>query len=271
MQFSQMYSSALDLELGTDDSTRLFTTARRKAAINRGVEEFADLTECLTRQSTVVSSHGVGEYDLLSTVNVPGGDLLRLSKQRPEFQHTSSGSTATVTYVSGEMFARRDVEWLNQYEPGWRTSTAGTPSFWYERMDGGKRLLGLYPPPEITSSESAKVVLNYVAKPQPLTDDTHVPFAFASTATGGSTGVRTDLDPYHQAVVHFAAYQLEKLRVNTEQSDRQLQVFLGYVQRCLQMMRPKGGQTVKLARSYLSESRRARGRDDLPAMRGWGY
>ena len=141
-------------------------------------------------------------------------------------------------------------------------------------MDGGRRYFGLVPPPDIGSSESGKVVLPYIAKPQALTDDTHVPFAFASTAAGPSTGVRTDLEPYHQAVVHYAAHQLEKLRVNTEQSDRQLQVFLGFVQRYLQMMRPKGGQTVKLARSYLAEPRRRRGAggSDLPSpMAGWNY
>ena len=45
--FSSLYSARLDRELGTDDSTVLFTTARRKAAINEGQAEFADLTECL--------------------------------------------------------------------------------------------------------------------------------------------------------------------------------------------------------------------------------
>jgi len=130
--FSHLYSSALDYELGTDDSTRLFTTARRKQAINEGIEQFADLTECFLRQSTIVSSHGVREYSLQSTVNVPGNDFVRLSRQRPEFQITSShgGSSAQVTYISGENFERRDVDWLNHYVPGWRDSTGGTPQYW---------------------------------------------------------------------------------------------------------------------------------------------
>lgn len=255
-QFSELYSSALHYELATDDSTRLFTEARRKAAINEGALTFADLTECLVRQSSVVSSHSVGEYNLLSTVNIPGGDFIRLAKQRPEYQFTND--TGTVTYTSGEDFVRRDVEWLNQFEPGWRSNTGGTPAFYYERVDGGRRLLGLYPPPEIDSSESAKVVLSYVAKPQTLSSDTDVPFSLASTAVGPSTGIRTDLEPYHQALVHYAAHKLEKLRGNDQASAGQLQVFLGYVERYLRSVKPKGGQTVKHARSYFAESRRGR-------------
>jgi hypothetical protein len=269
--FGHLYSSALDIELGTDDSTRLFTTARRKNAIQQGCEQFADLTECFQRQSTVVSSHGVGEYNLLSTVNISGGDYVRPSKQLPEYQITSSGSSGITTYISGEAFERRDVQWLNQYEPGWRQSTAGTPRFYYEREDGGRRFLGLYPPPDIGTSETAKVIWPYVAAPPVMTSDTDVPFTIQSTASGPSTGIRTDLDLYHQAAVHYAAHTLEKLRINTEASQMHLQVFLGWVQRYLGSKTPKGGQTVKFARSYFSEVRRA-GQDGLPRPQsGWNY
>ena len=245
--FSHLYSSALDRELGTDDSTRLFLSARRQSAINDGMLQFVDLTECALRQSTVASSHGVAEYNLLSTVSVPAGDYLRLSKQGPEYHHTDSNSV--VTYTAGEdLFPRRDIPWLNQYDPGWRSSTGGTPYCYYERTDGGRRLFGLGPPPEITSSATGKVVLPYVAKPNTLTSDTDVPFTFGST-------VRTDLEPYHQAVVHYAAYELEKLRLNTEASQAQLQQFLGYVARYAQLTEPKGPRQVRAARSYFSEAR----------------
>jgi hypothetical protein len=63
-QFSTLYTSRLDEELGTDDSTTLFTTARRKAAINRGLEQFAELTECYVRWSTLVITSTAAEYDL---------------------------------------------------------------------------------------------------------------------------------------------------------------------------------------------------------------
>lgn len=271
MNFGTLSSAALHIELGTDDSTRLFTDARRKAAVNAGVREFADLTECFIRQTTVVCSNATGEYNLLSTVNVPGADYVRPAKQRPEFQFTND--TGVTTYIGGDNFERRDPDWLNQYAKDWRSSTGGTPQFWYERMDGGKRLFGLTPPPLIDSSESAKVVLPYVAEPPTLVSDTDVPFTIASTASGASTGVRTDLDPYHQGIVHFAAYQLEKLRNEVQASQSQLQLFLGYVQRYLQNTTPKGGQTVKLGRSYFGEVRQ-RGQGSASAdgwMNGWGW
>lgn len=273
--FSHLYSSALHYELGTDDSTRLFTDARRKLAINEGIEQFADLTECFLRQSTIVSSHGVREYSLQSTVNVPGADFVRLSRQRPEYHHTSShgGSSAVVTVTAGVDFERREIDWLNQYESGWRASTGSTPRYWYERLDGGRRFFGLHPPPQIGSSQSGKVVLPYVAKPPTLTSDTDVPFSIASTAAGASTGIRTDLDLYHQAIVHYAAHKLEKLRVNQEGSDRQLQTFLGWVERYIADRRPKGGQTLRTGRNYFAEQRQRRGGGvDLPKpMSGWNY
>lgn len=272
--FKHGYSSALDYELGTDDSTILFTDARRKQAFNEGVQQFADLTECFTRQSSITSSHGVREYSLQSTVNIPGADYVRPSKQQPEYQLTSShgGSSAQVTYISGENFVRRDVDWLNRYEPGWRDSTGGTPQYWYERMDGGQRLFGMHPPPQIGSSETGKVVFPYVALPPTLTSDTDVPFSIASTASGASTGIRTDLDVYHQAPVHYAAHKLEKLRVNLEGSQSQMQIFLGWVERFINDRRPKGGQTLRTGRNYFAEARMRRGGAELPKpMTGWNY
>ena len=246
--FSHLYSSALTQELGTDDSTRLFTDARRKTAINNGFLTFVDLTECAMRQSTVTSSHAIAEYNLLSTVNVPGGDYLRLAKQGPEYHHSDSNDN--VTYAAGpDLFPRREIGWLNQYEPGWRDSTAGTPRAYYERADGGQRFFGLVPPPEITSSETGKIILPYLAKPAAMTSDTDVPFTFGST-------VRTDLEPYHQAAVHYAAHELEKLRLNEQASQAQLQQFLGYVERYHRLSQPKGGYQVRLGRNYFGEARR---------------
>ena len=270
--FSHLYSSALDYELGTDDSTRLFTTGRRKQCINEGLEQFADLTECYVRQSTIVSSHGVREYSLESTVNIPAEDFVRTAKQRPEYQLVSShgGASATITCVSGQQFERRDIDWLNQYEPGWRTSTGGTPRYWYERVDAGNRYLGLYPPPQIGSSQTGKVLFNYVATPQAMTSDTDVPF---SVASGQSTGTRTDLGVYQQALVHYAAHKLEKLRVNIEGSQTQMQIFLGWVERYISDRRPRGGQTIRTGRNYFGEMRSKRGSaGELPTpMSGYNY
>ena len=254
MNFSHLYSSALHQELGTDDSTRLFTDARRKAALNQAQLHWCDLTECAIRQSTVSCSNGVGEYNLLSTVNIAAGDYLRLAKQGIEVHLISSGSSASTRFIAGPDLPRREIQWLNQYDPGWRSSTGADPAAYYERMDGGRRLLGLVPPPQIGSSEVGKIIVPYVAKPQTLTSDTDVPFTFGST-------VREDLEPYHPALVHYAAYELEKLRLNQEASQVQLQLFTGYLDRYKQSMLPKGLQTVRLARNYFAESRRGT-RDD---------
>ena len=256
MTFSHLYSSALDQELGNSDSTILFTTARRQRAINTAQLHFCDLTECAIRQSTISCSNGVAEYNLLSTVNVPGGDFLRLASQGPEYQLMSSGgaSSRSTQFTAGPDLPPRELWWLNQYEPGWRSSTGGSPHAYYERMDGGQRLLGLVPPPRIPSSQVGVMLLPYVAKPSTMTADTSIPFTFGSTT-------RDDLEPYHQALAHYAASELEKLRLNDEASDRQVKFFLSYVERFLRTVRPHGPKTIGSARQYFSESRRRFGSD----------
>lgn len=246
MEFSHLYSSALDQELGTDDSTRLFTDARRKRAINQAHLQFCDLTECAIKQVKVPLVNGTGEYNLMSTANVPAGDYLRLAKQGIEFWLLSSGTNKSTSFVAGDDLPRREIQWLNEYQKGWRSTNVGTPSVYYERFDGGNRYLGLAPPPKIGSSETGQLILPYVAKPSSMTSSTDLPFTFGST-------VRNDLEPYHQALVHFAASDLEKLRLNTEASQGQLQMAMGYVQRFFQSMQPKGAQSVRFIRNYFGE------------------
>lgn len=265
MNFGHLQSSALDQELGTDDSTRLFLTARRQRAINTAQLHFCDLTECAIRQSTVTCSNGVREYNLLSTVNVVNGDYLRLAKQGIEYWLITSGgaSSNSTRFIAGDLLPRREIQWLNQYDLGWRQSTGADPEAYYERFDGGQRFLGLTPPPRIGSSETGKVILPYVAKPSSMTVSTSIPFTFGSTT-------RDDLEPYHQALVHYAASELEKLRLNVQASQTQLQLFLGYVQRFFTQMRPIGGQQVRLGRNYFSEVRKRRyGEDERPIPYPW--
>lgn len=254
--FADLYMGQLDHELGTNDSNTLFTTSRRKHAVNEALRDFADLTECYVKTSTITCSNGVGEYNLLSTVNVPSGDFVRLAQQPPEYQHTDVSSN--VTYVTGDDFLRRDIVWLNAHEPGWRDSTGGTPTNYYLRPDGGALYVGLYPPPSIStgSSETAVLLLPYVARPSSMTDDTHTPYQ-------SSAAIRTDLTPYHQALVHYAAHQLEKLRRDDASSDRQLQKYIGYVQRFMMALRIRGGTTIRTARGYFG---RASGRQDIDAQ-----
>jgi hypothetical protein len=245
--FSSLYGRLLDQELGSEDSTVLFTTARRQAAINDGLREFADLTECLVRVSSVTVTGGAGEYDLHASSVISDQDFLRLAADQPvEFHYTDASSMTT--YLSGPDLPERTVRWLDNYEPGWRDSTAlssgmQTPSVFYQRAEGGSWLLGFYPVPSTGSSASAKAIVPYVAEPSPLTSDTQQPFT-----VGGS--VRRDLRPYHQALVHYGAHQLEKLRRDDAAADRQLQKFMGYVSRYLQSLRKKGGTSLTFARQY---------------------
>lgn len=245
-QFSSLYTARLDEELGTDDSTILFTTARRKAAVNMGVREFAELTECFQRESTVALTGGTAEYDLNSSGVIPGEDFVRLSQQQVEFRYTDASSIVTV--LAGDDLPRRDIEWLNRYTPDWQTSTVASsvmqlPEFHYERVAAGSRYLGFSPVLSTGSSASAVAIVPYIARPPLMTSDTSEPFQI-------SGNVRRDLRDYHQAAVHFAAHQLEKLRRDDQASDRQLQKFLGYVTRWFQNNRVKGGLSVTMARNY---------------------
>jgi hypothetical protein len=247
-QFSTLFTRFLDQELGTDDSTVLFTTARRKSVINDGQKEFADLTECLVRESTIAVTGGTAEYDLNSTATIPNGDFSRVTVQGPTFVYADASSN--VTYLAGDDFPRRDIVWLDRYEPGWRESSVTSsvqqmPRYWYLRPDGARLWFGMVPTPCTGSSATAKVLVPYVLYPDPLTSDTQHPFAVTS-----AQNARLDLRAYHKALAHYGAHDLEKLRRDDMASDRQLQKFMGYVSRYLQAMRRKGGLTLTYARSY---------------------
>jgi hypothetical protein len=252
MQFSSLYGARLDEELGTDDAAVLFTTARRKAAVNKGVQEFAELTECFLRESTVTLTGGTAEYDLNSSLVIAGEDFVRFSKQQVEFRYVDASSNLTV--LTGDDLPRRDIDWLNRYEPGWQTSTVASsvsqmPSFYYERMAAGGRYLGFTPVPSTGSSASMTAIVPYVARPPVMTSDTNEPYQVSGV-------VRRDLRDYHQASVHYAAHQLEKLRRDDAASDRQLQKFLGYVSRWMQNSRIKGGLSITSARNYFKTQSR---------------
>lgn len=246
-QFSSLYGAYLDEELGTDDSTQLFTTARRKSAINKGVREFARLTDCLQRTTTLVIVGGTAEYDLNSTTTIPDGDWRGWSKEQVQVRYVDASSNLTVIGGKDDL-PRREIEWLNDFAPGWQDSTVASsvmqlPSVYYERTDGARRLLGFWPVPSTGSSATMTAVIPYLAHPAPLTSDTQEPFAV-------SGGYRYDLRPFHQALVHYAAHQLEKLRKDDQASLNQFQKFMGYVTQYLQDTRVKNGQGLGFIRRY---------------------
>jgi hypothetical protein len=259
--FVELYATRLDYELGTNDSAVLFTSARRKASINEGLREFADLTQCWTRESTIGIVTGQASYNLHSTVNIPSEDFLRVTADGPAYRHTDASGHLTV--LAGDSLPRRQEPWLNAASPGWQGSTGvGHPTEWFLTPQDGALSLQFNPPPQVSTGCTAVVRLPYVAKVSTLVDDTSVPF------TDASGWLRSDLQPYHQALVHYAASRLELLRKDREASDRQLQKFLGYVQRYLQAGRQPAGQTIRPARSYFT---RAHGRrdDDVGARAPW--
>lgn len=250
--FEALYGERLNLELNDSDSAVLYTTARRQQAINDAQEEFADLTECLTRQADVRCSCRVTDYMVLSSGVLGNGstDFSRLSQQGVEYLVTSSANVIT-QHLSGDDFPQRPIQFRNQHEPGWRQSTAvtKTPSGWSLRKDGGNLYISLNEPPNIGSSETAVIRLGYVARPAAMTSTATLPFTVNSS-------VRTDLTTYHRALPHYAAFKLLPLIGDREGSAAQLQLFQSYVARYQGQTRPKGGQVVTMARSYFRESRR---------------
>lgn len=253
--FGELAGDLLDQELGSKDCTVLFTTARRQHAVNEGLREFAKQTECWTRQSTlalstatVSGSSGLYETDLNSTITAV--DYLWVSKQGLEIRKTSSGSSPTVTYYAGDDLQETTVDRLNYDEPGWRTSSPASPVKFYFRSDAGAMYLGIWPAPDIGSSETWVALVPYVALPSSMTVSSQVPFSVNST-----TAAQRTLRPYHQGLVHYAAAQLEKLRKDKAASDRQMGIFAAYVGQYQTAKKMKRGRHVVFQRNYRRERR----------------
>lgn len=250
MTFAHLYSSGLTRELGNEDASQLFTTARRQSAINEGMQEFADLTECLQRQSTITITGGTAEYNLNSTSVIAAGDFVRLSTEQVQVRYVDASSVLTI--LAGDNLRQETIGTLNRYTPGWQDSTVASttmqlPEAFYTRTDGAAFHLGFYPVPSTGSSATMTAIVPYIAQPQPLTSDTQEPFATAS-------GYRTDLRPYHQALIHYGAAQLEKLRRDMDASAGQLQMFMGYVQRYRDAQRKKTSRQVLPVARYFGKS-----------------
>ena len=61
MTFEELTKAELSIALNNSDTSVLFTGARRRQAINDAQEEFADLTECFVKYSTVACSGNTTE------------------------------------------------------------------------------------------------------------------------------------------------------------------------------------------------------------------
>jgi len=242
-----MYDDGLDVELASSDLTQLFTTAKRKAAINTAQVDFARLTSCTKRYATPDLSDEQGEYDLYAYLC---GDFMRLAGD-PSILIVDANDVQR--YIQGPIsFPKLDPEELDRLQPGWRAAPAGVPSGWYMRDDGGSTFLGCTPAPDIATGETWSWNIPYIARPADMTNATDQPFTFDSR-------VLKRLIPFHQALVHKAAALLEPLRKNYSGAQRQTQLYSGYVAQFLQQGTEDGGEQITFARSYLSESIRRSG------------
>lgn len=239
-QFSELYGTLLDIELGSADTTQLFTTVKRKDATNFGQREFVRLTRALTKLGTITLSDGVGEYDIEATIT----DFLGLNPRR-EVVIKYTDADGNVTYYADDDFKKSTKNELDVYNSGWRSADPGTPTNWYLEEDGGTNTIGITPAPDIAAGETWELIIPYIVRPTDMSADSDKPFT-----VGGDS--KASLELYHQAIVHRAAAQLELLRKNYAASERQQKIFAGYVADYLQQHRTNTGH-VNVARNYFGE------------------
>jgi hypothetical protein len=242
--FLDLYGSALDRELGSADRTQLFTVVRRKAAINAAQLEWNERTECYTRQTTIALVDGTQEYDL-ETVT----DFHRISAQGVSIRITPA--TGSVRYIEGKDLTVTTVERLNDEEPGWRAVAASTPMQVYPRRDGGVINLGFHPAPDITVGDTWVAIVPYVAIAPDMVADTDQPFSVAA-----SSNPIASLRPYHHALAFFGSAHMEQYRKDAGRESVALQKWEVAVERFKDGLRPKGGQTVRMATNYRQRSPR---------------
>lgn len=236
MTFAELTGLELDRELGSADRSQLFTTTRRKAAVNAAQLEWVKRTECLRKETTIALVDATQEYDIEATIS----DFGWIAKQGVSIKIVSG---TTTRYIEGDDLRVIAVERLTVEEPGWRAVVAGTPTKLYQVRNGGAVNLGLHPKPSITAGDTWALLLPYVMVPTDMSADGDEPFTVAANPI-------KSLRMWHRALVHFAAFDLEKFRKDTGREQAQLQLFDAEVERFLANEKPKGGQAVRMARDY---------------------
>jgi hypothetical protein len=237
MTFLQLYGSKLSRELGSVDTTQLFTTVLRKEYVNEGQQKFNEQASCYIKRDEIALTDGDGEYD----IEVETTDYMWPAKVGASIARTIT-ATSAVSYLEGDDFQFTTEEELNANYPGWRSHSAGTPIFWGFRADTSALNVFLYPAPDIPATETWALLWPYVAQPADMTDDSHEPY--------GNATPRTTLRPYHDAILHYAAAQCEKLRKNWDGVERQTKMFAAYVARYRADQQPKRGSRMRFAHSY---------------------
>ena len=178
--------------------------------------------------------------------------FVRIASEGPAYITTDTAGDQQIL-AGPRDFPQVSIPVMDAVSGEWRaTETPADPTGWYERISGGQRFFGLDTPADVSTSETAELLIPFVAIPSSMTSDTAIPFAV-------STNYRRDLNIYHQGLVHYAAHLMEKLRRDDERADRQMQMFLGYVARYQSQDRPKGPRQVRTG-SYFRDAR-GRGND----------
>lgn len=236
MDFVTLYGTELDRELGSADRTSLFTTARRKAAINAAQLEFVKRTECLSLETTVPLVDDTQEVDIEASVT----DFGWIAKQGISIQITSG---TTTRYIEGDDLTVTSIERLNTEQPGWRAVSAGTPTHVFIRRNGGTLNLGLHPKPSITAGDTWDAIVPYVLVPDDLVNDADVPFTVAANPI-------LSLRPWHRALSYYGAFDLEKFRKDTGRSASALQLFEAEIEKYTAVNKPKGERRVRFVRDY---------------------
>lgn len=235
MQFSELYGTELDRELGTADRSQRFTTARRKAAVNAAQLEWNKRTECVTRLASVSLVDDTQEYDL-ETVT----DFAQISRRGVSIKIVSGSSTR---YLEGKNLVLTSVERLNEDEPNWRATAASIPKKSYTRRDGGAFYLGFHPKPDITGSDVWTALVDYVIVPADMSADADEPFTISGNA------LKTQR-PWHRALVYYAAFDLEKFRKDTAREQAMFQLFEAEVTKYYGAEKPKTGDQVQFVANY---------------------
>lgn len=239
MTFEDLYGEQLTSELGTTDVTQRFTTARRKAAINEAQTEFIERTECLVKLFEIPVVDSTEEYDLEASVT----NYLRIAKRGPSLKMNDGTNDR---FVEGpDDFPQQDPPLLNRNSPGWRAWPDGTPVGWYLRREASFLYFGLTPSPDIPSGETWTLQIPCVVRASDMSATTDVPFKASGAAAGPSSFI-----PWHKALVHHAAFLLEKLRKDPVRMKMQAELFESYVRRFQAQDKPKGGQMVQMAHNY---------------------
>ena len=125
--------------------------------INIVQEEIASLTKCIVNRSTNVAL---------------------IANQREYILPDDALNIIRVAFwITGSTASHKSLEWrsiggLDNEMPFWETLAGGIPLKYYQR---GK-YIGLVPPPSSSYAATGNLKIDYVARPQPLSNDSDIPF-----------------------------------------------------------------------------------------------